>query len=214
MSKNEFFISDLVIDDEYGIIDSEASVQDAAKQMKELGVPDLVVVNKSTNKVLGVVADFDIVQDIVAEGKDCSTEKVSSAMYTIESVTLETPVAEAFSRMQNLEVNVIPVVENNKLLGVATIQDCWSYIPDVTKDDVGLIPVSNPDNAEFWFASVCSLLAFVLSIMLPLGGSFGYFSLDGTTYFLFDARGFNYHANYNAHSDNNPIWVLMIINGF
>ena len=64
LTKNEFFVKDLVIDDEYGIIDSKATIQEAAKKMKELGVPDLVVVDNE--KVLGVIADIDIVQNIVA----------------------------------------------------------------------------------------------------------------------------------------------------
>jgi CBS domain-containing protein len=37
--------------------------------MKELGVPDLVVVEGEAKKVLGVIADFDIIQDVIAEGK-------------------------------------------------------------------------------------------------------------------------------------------------
>ncbi|GAG66845.1 unnamed protein product, partial [marine sediment metagenome] len=91
-SKKEYFIRDLIIDDEYGIIDSNVSIQDAAKKMKELGVPDLVVVEKESNKILGVVADFDIVQNVVAEGIDPKSAKVISAMYTITSVSLDTPV--------------------------------------------------------------------------------------------------------------------------
>ena len=39
LSKKEYFIKDLVIDDEYGVIDSNATIQEAAKKMKELGVP-------------------------------------------------------------------------------------------------------------------------------------------------------------------------------
>ena len=74
MALKEYFVRDLVIDDEYGIIDSNATIQDAAKKMKELGVPDLVVVEIENQKVLGVIADFDIVQNTVAEGKDVKTE--------------------------------------------------------------------------------------------------------------------------------------------
>jgi len=157
VSKKEYFVRDLVIDDEYSEIDSETTIQAAAKKMKEVGVPDLVVIEKGSNKVIGVIADFDIVQDIVAEGKDPKTTKITEAMYTIEPVSLDTPVSEAFTRMQELEVSVVPVLKNNKLVGVCTIQDCWSYIPDRLPDEVGLIPVSNPNYAEFWFrASVRS----------------------------------------------------------
>jgi len=126
LSSKEYFVKDLVIDDEYGIIESNATVQEAAKKMKELGVPDLVVVETGTEKVLGAIADFDIIQNVVSEGKDVKSEKVISTMYKIEPVNLNSPVSEAFNRMRDLRVNVIPVVENGKLIGVCSIQDCWS----------------------------------------------------------------------------------------
>jgi len=40
MALKEYFVRDLVINDEYGIIDSNKTIQSAAKKMKELGVPD------------------------------------------------------------------------------------------------------------------------------------------------------------------------------
>ena len=181
MAKNEYLVSDLVIDDEYGIIDSKATVEEAAKKMKELNVPDLVVLDKD-EKVLGVVADFDIIREVVAEGKNASKESVLDHCYTITPVTRDTTVVDAFTRMRDLHVAVVPVVEDEKLLGVCTIQDVWSYIPDERPDEVGMIAVKNPKNAEFWFASVCSILAFILGIMLPLAGITGYFT--GTSSFL------------------------------
>ncbi len=230
-SKKEYFVRDLIIDDEYGIIDSNASIQDAAKKMKELGVPDLVVVEKESNKILGVVADFDIVQNVVAEGIDPKSAKVISAMYTITSVSLDTPVFEAFTRMRDLQVNVVPVVEKEKLIGVCTIQDCWDYIPDVSEDDIGLIPVADPKNAEFWFTSVCSILAFVLGILLPLVGVFGYFSANQTdlmnffgmaeirggeiTFYLFEARGTDFFFPLsNLIARNGFIWAILVTCSF
>jgi CBS domain-containing protein len=228
MSKREFYIKDLVIDDEYGVIKSDLSIQDAAKKMKELGVPDLVVTDESDN-VIGVLADFDIVQDIVAEGKSLDS-KVTEAVVSITPVSLETKVTDAFKQMQDLEVNVVPVLDKNgKLLGVATIQDCWSFIPDQDVDDIGLIPVSDPNNAEFWLSSVCAILAFLLGIMLPLTGAVGFFSLptsftdlfgvaiiggESVSFYLFDARGFDFIVTFLTLMSRNPVWALMIINGF
>jgi len=224
LTKKEYYVRDLVIDDEYGIIDSKATIQDAAKRMKELGVPDLVVIKEEKQKVLGVIADFDIVQNVVAEGKDVKTEKVISAMYKIKPVSLDTPVTEAFARMRDLNANVIPVVENEKLMGVCTIQDCWSYIPDQNVDEIGLIPVRNTRVAEFWFASVCSILAFTLGVILPLVGVYGFFTGNQTdllsllgishvgggkvTFNLFEARGLGIIVPF---LDIGPIWIVIEI---
>lgn len=224
LTKKEYYVRDLVIDDEYGIIDSKATIQEAAKKMKELGVPDLVVIKEEKQKVLGVIADFDIVQNVVAEGKDVKTEKVISAMYKIKPVSLDTPVTEAFARMRDLNANVIPVVENEKLMGVCTIQDCWSYIPDQNVDEIGLIPVRNTRVAEFWFASVCAILAFTLGVILPLVGVYGFFtgnqadllSLLGishvgggkVSFHLFEARGLGIIVPF---LDIGPIWIAIEI---
>ncbi len=227
LSGKEYFVRDLVINDEYGIVKSTATVQDAAKKMKELGVPDLVVVEEGTDKVLGVIADFDIVQNVVAEGTDCSSTKVISTMYTIDPVKLDTPVSMAFTRMQNLRVNVVPVVENGKLIGVATIQDCWSYIPDVIPDERGLIPVANTKVAEFWFASISAVTAFILGILLPLVGVFSFFIADqadvmtflgladvrgGLLYFyLFEAHGLDFFVPIlSLIEQGGAIWALVV----
>ena len=235
MALKEYFVRDLVINDEYGTIDSNASIQEAAKKMKELGVPDLVVVEGEDQKVLGVIGDFDIVQNAVAEGLDVKTEKVVSTMYKITPVNLDTPVTDAFTRMRDLNVNVVPVVENEKLVGVASIHDCWSFIPDQTIDDVGLIPVRNTKAAEFWFGSVCAIIGLTLGVILPLAGIFGFFtgkysdlmSLlgmgpivgDPTLFFtLFDVRGVGILMPF--FNLNDPIWlvigifsILMLISG-
>ncbi|MHA2037590.1 MAG: CBS domain-containing protein [Promethearchaeota archaeon] len=229
LTKKEYFVKDLVIDDEYGIIDSNATIQEAAKKMKDIGVPDLVVVEGEAQKVLGVVADFDIVRNDVAEGRDTKTEKVLSTMYKISPVDLETPVTEAFNRMRDLNVNVVPVVKNEKLVGVCTIQDCWSFIPDQTVDEIGLIPVKNTKAAEFWFASVCVIIAFTLGIILPLAGIFGFYtgkqsgilSLLGIApvvgdplvmFNLFDARGMGILVPFlDLFTKSGPIWLVIDI---
>ncbi|MFX0084013.1 MAG: CBS domain-containing protein [Candidatus Hodarchaeota archaeon] len=224
LTKSEFFVRDLVIDDEYGVIDSNATIQEAAKKMKELGVPDLVVVEGEEQKVLGVIADFDIVQNVVAEGNDCKSEIVVSTMYKITPVNLDTTVNDAFLRMRDLNVNVVPVVENGKLIGVCTIQDCWSYIPDKVVDDIGLIPVRNTRVAEFWFASACVIIGFTLGILLPLAGVFGFFtgrysdlslllgslppSGDPILFFtLFDVRGAGVFVPFIELKE--PIWIVI-----
>jgi len=230
-SKKEFYVKDLVIDDEYGVINSEASVREAANKMKEIGIPDLVVIEKETEKVLGVIGDFDIVQNVVAEDIDPNELNVAEAMYIIAPVTLKTTVEEAFERMRDLQVNVVPVVENGKILGVCTVQDCWSYIPDQVVDEVGLIPIKNTKIVEFWFASIASILAFLLGVIFPIAGIFGFFQADQSdllslfgiadlrggdiTFYLFEARTTDFFIPIiNIVARNGGIWILLLIFSF
>ncbi|MFX1412283.1 MAG: cyclic nucleotide-binding/CBS domain-containing protein [Promethearchaeota archaeon] len=228
LSTKEYYVKDLIIDDEYGTISSKATINEAAKKMKELGIPDLVVVEEGSENVLGVIGDFDIVQDVIAEGLDPKTANVITAMYKITPVSLNTPVVEAFTRMRDLQANVVPVVEKGKLLGVCSIQDCWSFIPDENVDEIGFFQVNNTRMAEFLLTAVCSILAVLLGIVLPFGGAYGFFmgnqtdlsSLFGivfltdgkVTFQLFEARGINYFVTYlDIFSLNGAIWIAIMV---
>ena len=142
LTKKEYFIKDLVIDDEYGVINSNATIQEAAKKMKELGVPDLVVVEEKSDKVLGVIADFDIIQNVVAKGSDPKEEKVISTMYKIKPVSLDDTVTEAFARMRDLNVNVVPVVENGKLVGDVDFEKISKKVTYITPVPGGVGPMT------------------------------------------------------------------------
>lgn len=230
IKKSGYKVRDLVIDDEYSTIGSQATVRQAAEKMKEVGVPDLVVLSNDDGKVLGVIADFDIVHEVVAKGKDPNTENVRTAMYTIDPVTLDTSVEDAFVRMRDLKVTVVPVVHENKLIGVCTIHDVWSYIPPEGSDKIGLIPVTNSRLAEFWLSCVCAVAAFILGIVLPLTGVFGYFTESGEvfpgfrgnivgsiSFYLFGVHGIGstFFVDYfNLATTVNVAWTLMLLLGF
>ncbi|MFX0086766.1 MAG: cyclic nucleotide-binding/CBS domain-containing protein [Candidatus Hodarchaeota archaeon] len=212
MKKNtEFYIRDLTIDDEYDTINANASVKEAALKMKEAAIPDLVVVDNN-NKVLGVIADFDIVTNLVAEGLSVES-KVTEIMYTIEPVSQNTPVSTAFTRMRDLDVSVIPVIEKDKLLGVATITDCWGFLPEEYEDKKGLIPVSNPRLFNYSFSILMVLFYFIFGILSPLVGISGFLSAPvagrpgvSAIYYLFEARGGGFLFRY---LDFQGVWLIL-----
>jgi hypothetical protein len=169
------------------------------------------------------------VQNIVANNVSLESAKVKQAMYTIKPVDLNTKVSDAFKRMRDLNVNVVPVVDNGKFKGVVSIQDCWSYIPDERVDTTGFIKVANPKYAEFWLASVCAIIAFILSVLLPIADIYGFFvgspdqvkelfnlaDITGgpITFFLFEATGSHFNGFFTSLiNSEGPIWIVIIIN--
>lgn len=218
MSSKTFYVKNLVIDDEYDTISSDKTVVDAALQMKEKLIPDLVVVDKD-NQVLGVVADHDIVITTVATGKDPKSTKVVESMYRIEPVTMDTPVEVAFERMQQLRVTTVPVVDGGELKGVVTITDCWGYIPEKYEDYKGLLTVKNPKFANYWFTILFTLLYFFFGFLAPVIGMYGFLTgsysmtasttLSNVVYYPFDAHGSNYFVNYLDLSNANSMYLLV-----
>jgi len=228
LAKKEYHVRDLIIDDEYGTINSNATIEEAAKKMKEIGIPDLVVMDNDSKKVLGVIDDFDIVQNVVALGDDPKTTTVKAKMYVITPVTLDTPVTDAFKRMQDLKVSIVPVIEDSKLMGVCSIFDCWSFIPDESPDQIGLIPVANSKVVEFWFSSICAILAFVFGILLPFMGVYGFFTLtridltnflgtlalksESYLFTFFNVSGIDLTIPLlNVALERGPIWIAILV---
>jgi hypothetical protein len=215
----EFIVSDLTIDDEYDTILNTASVKEAALKMKENGIPDLVVLDNENN-YQGVIADFDIVTGLVAEGLSPDTSKVTEIMYTIEPVSKNTTVTEAFSRMRDLDVSVVPVQEKEEVIGVATITDCWGLLPEKYEDQKGFIPVSNPQLTNYGFTVFMTLLYLLFGIFAPLIGIVGYIKapIAGTgvsaTYYLFEARGASYWVRYiDIQGQNGFLWLGLTVFG-
>jgi len=218
--EKEFLVRDLTIDDEYDTISATASVQDAAIKMKKNGIPDLVVLDEEKN-YQGVIADFDIVTGLVAEGLSPNNSKVTEIMYTIVPVTKDTTVSTAFTRMQDLDVSVVPVIENNEIVGVATITDCWGFLPEKYEDEKGLIPVSNPRLTNYSFTLLMTLLYLCFGIFAPLIGIVGYLkapiagsTVFSATYYLFEARGASFWLRYiDMHGQYGLLWLGITLFG-
>ena len=218
MSKREYFVSDLVIDDDYDTISGQATIKEAALLMKEKGIPDIVVL-RDDDTVEGVVADYDIVIGTVAAGKNADSTKVVESMYRIDPVKLDTPVEIAFYRMQELDVSAVPVVDDvGKLLGIVTITDCWGYLPDKYEDYKGLLTVSNPRLANYWFTVLMTVLYFFFGIFSPVMGFAGFLTSNlqinsgfspAVTYYLFDARGGEYFIRYLVLKGNTLPWIML-----
>jgi CBS domain-containing protein len=218
--KNETFVRDLTIDDEYDIIAADASVKDAAMKMKEAGIPDLVVVDEN-DEVLGVIADFDIVTGLVAEGLSAETAKVTEIMYKIDPVTPDTTVESAFTLMRDLDVSIVPVIENKKLTGVATITDCWGMLPEKYEDQRGFIAVTNPRLTNYGFTLLMTALYFCFGILAPLVGITGFLkgpvagsAVYSATYYLFDAHGKGFWIRYiDFQGTYSLLWLGLTVYG-
>jgi CBS domain-containing protein len=104
-------------------IDRKASLEEAARSMRDADVGALVAVNEDGG-VLGIVTDRDIVVRGLAEAgdpKSMTVEDISSE--GLVTVRPDAPVEEAVRLMRDRTVRRLPVVEGGRPVGIVSIGD-------------------------------------------------------------------------------------------
>jgi CBS domain-containing protein len=101
-------------------LSKEASVVDAAKEMKMNDIGDVIV--QDDGKICGIVTDRDIVVRAVAEGH---AEKKLGEICSGQLVSLkpDDKIEDAVKLMREHAVRRLPVVENDKCVGIVSLGD-------------------------------------------------------------------------------------------
>ena len=111
------------------------SVCNCAKLMSNNHIGCIPVCDDSQN-VVGIVTDRDIILRGVACDKDAKNTPISEIMTCkVCSCTPDTHVKEAENMMKENQIRRIPVMENNKIVGILTLGDLAAN-PDVNNSEV------------------------------------------------------------------------------
>ena len=103
-------------------IGASASVVEAARLMREADVGSLPIVDDE--KLVGMITDRDITTMVVAEGADPESTPVGDVSSRDPiSVELGEDLEEALQLMARHQVRRLPVVENDKLVGIVAQAD-------------------------------------------------------------------------------------------
>lgn len=112
------------------VLSADTSVLEAASVMRENNIGSVPVVDSDGN-ICGIVTDRDIVIRSLAQGLDSKMTKVSEIMSeNVSSVPPDAEIDDAFDIMSRDKVRRIPIVENEKVLGVVSLGDvalCRDY---------------------------------------------------------------------------------------
>ncbi len=103
------------------VIGVNNTIREAAKKMVENGVGSLVVIDNNEN-VVGIVTERDLARAI-AEGVDLESpvaEIMSEDVYTVHP---DTGVLKAIEMMKLHNIRHLPVVEDEKLIGIVSLRD-------------------------------------------------------------------------------------------
>lgn len=119
-------IKDVMVKDVVTITE-EKTVFDCAVLMKENNIGSLVVVEDEYP--VGIITERDLCTKVIADKKDPSAVKVKEVMTkTIITAYEDDDFDEVNKRMLQKRIKKIPVVRNNKVVGIFTDTDLRKYI--------------------------------------------------------------------------------------
>jgi CBS domain-containing protein len=103
-------------------VDLQTSCVDAAKKMLEHGIGGIIVTD--SNYPVGIVTERDLVRKVISYNRRPSSmlvkEVMTSPLITVHSLE---SVNEAMRKMFKLRIRRLPVVDENRLVGIVTDTD-------------------------------------------------------------------------------------------
>ena len=114
-------------------VESNKTVTEAAALMAENDVGNLIVMDDNTP--IGIVTERDFVRRVLAKEKPSKT-KISEVMSTpLRVIDPDAPLKEAARRMVRKRIRRLPVIKDNKLVGIITTTDFARHLSKKTFTD-------------------------------------------------------------------------------
>ena len=127
-------VSELMNGEDIQFIHPTARVRRAAEDMKALHRGCLLVI--AGGKLVGIITERDLVQKIVATGKNPAKVPVSSIMSTpVVTVDPGTKISNAARLMVENRIRRLPVIRGAKVVGMLTATDFARYMRLHDRDD-------------------------------------------------------------------------------
>lgn len=121
------------------VLTENDSIQKAAQRMRDLDVGLMPVVDDASSRRLrGVITDRDIATRHVAEGHDNGECTVGSEMTkgNLHTVTQDDDDSTVMERMRAGKVRRIPVMDNDRIVGIIAQADLAVHTPDSDAEEV------------------------------------------------------------------------------
>ena len=115
-------------------VDSSMNVQETAKMMEDAKVGAVIVMENNTP--VGIITDRDFTAKIVAHVYPITApvkQIMSSPMFSVSS---DESIRSAADLMHERGIRKIPVIDNDKVVGIITASDIVNLLAVSTEDDI------------------------------------------------------------------------------
>ena len=108
-------------------------IADIAKAFKENKVRHIIVVDENDSPI-GIVSTVDVVNEVVAEGKDPKETTAGEIMTKpITTIDINEDLKNAYIEMINKSIYSCPIVEDGKLKGMLTFNEALKHMVQMKK---------------------------------------------------------------------------------
>jgi len=114
----------------------DTKIHEIAKIMNQNHI-GCVPVCDDQNSIVGIITDRDIILRTIACDKDVKTTNASEIMTcNVCTCSKDDDIYDAELKMANNQIRRIPVVDNNKIIGMLTFGDLAHYYDEIGEDEV------------------------------------------------------------------------------
>ena len=113
-------------------VSSDTNLLECAKKMVKKRVGSLLITDKS-KKLLGFISENDILWAIVKKSRDDlkRVKAIDISPRKIITIRPDSTIKEALEKMKKMKFEKLPVILENKLVGVITAKDILNFNPEV-----------------------------------------------------------------------------------
>lgn len=129
-------VPDVISEQDVSSVKTEATALEAAEIMAEANIA-AVVVTDGNDKLIGIVTERDLTRQVVAKGQVSSQVMIGDIMTkNPDTLAPDDSAIDALKLMQTRRYRHLPVVVDDKCIGMVSVRDLYQSVMDAIQEDM------------------------------------------------------------------------------